>query len=112
MQRLGRRRVCTTQSTDLERQLQILAAPNIEAGVIAAEALEELLVDGEKPPRHGGGVHRLRGVLVPVPLPLRDAVPVELAHRGEVSKHTLLTSNSVRSVYYMKLIIIKYEYHK
>jgi len=38
----------------LEGQLQILAAPDIEAGIIGAQAIEELPVDGEETAGHCG----------------------------------------------------------
>lgn len=45
---------CATAHPCLERQLQILATPDIEAGVICAQTLEELSVNGEEAPSHGG----------------------------------------------------------
>lgn len=71
----------------LEGELEVLAAPDVEAGVVGAEALEEGLVDGEEAARHGGRLHGLGGVLVAGALPLRDGVPVELCkgRRGLVS---------------------------
>lgn len=62
----------------LEGELEVLAAPDVEAGVVGPEALEEGLVDGEETARHGGRLHGLGGVLVAGALPLRDGVPVEL----------------------------------
>ena len=62
----------------LEGELEVLAAPDVEAGVVGAEALEELAVDGEEAAGHGGARHRLGGAVVLLPLPVGDAVPVEL----------------------------------
>lgn len=50
---------CATAHPRLERQLQILASPDIEAGVICAQTLEELTVNGEEPSGHRGRVDRL-----------------------------------------------------
>lgn len=71
------------RSPDLEGELEVLAAPDVEAGVVGPEALEEGLVDGEETARHGGRLHGLGGVLVAGALPLRDGVPVELRKRAE-----------------------------
>ena len=49
----------------LEAQLEVLPAPDVEAGVVAAELLEELPVDGEEAAGHGGAVHWLRLVTPP-----------------------------------------------
>lgn len=38
----------------LEGQLQIFAAPDIETGIIGAQAIEELPVDGEETAGHCG----------------------------------------------------------
>ena len=48
----------------LEAQLEVLAAPDVEAGVVPAELLEELPVDGEEAAGHGGAVHWL-GLVTP-----------------------------------------------
>lgn len=37
----------------LEGQLQILAAPDVESGIVGAQAIEELPVDGEQSSGHG-----------------------------------------------------------
>ena len=62
----------------LEGQLEVLAAPDVEAGVVSAESLEELAVYGEETSGHGGTGDRLGGAVVLLPLAIGNAVPVEL----------------------------------
>ena len=62
----------------LEGQLEVLAAPDVEAGVVGAEALEELAIDGEEAAGHGGASDRLGGAVVLLTLAIGNAVPVEL----------------------------------
>ena len=57
----------------LEAQLEVLPAPDVEPGVVAAQRLEEVPVDGEESPGHGGAGHRLGRVVADI----RDHVPVE-----------------------------------
>lgn len=47
----------------LERELVLLAAPNFEALVVAAELEEELFADGEQTTGHDGALERPRRVL-------------------------------------------------
>lgn len=54
---------CATAHPRLEGQLQILTAPDIEAGIVGAQTLEELTVDGEQPACHCGRINRLRCAL-------------------------------------------------
>lgn len=62
----------------LEGELEVLAAPDVEAAVVGAESLEERLVDAEEAPRHGGAVHGLGRVRVSLLLALRHCMPVKL----------------------------------
>lgn len=74
----------------LEGKLEVLAAPDVESGVVGAQLLEEVLVDGEESAGHRRRPDRLRGVPVPLFLPLRDRVPVEL----QIQKRLSLPSDS------------------
>ena len=67
---------------DLEAELQILAAPDVEALIVGAQRLEPLAVNGEQTAGHGRRRHRVRRVWVKPLLPLRNGVPVELKHGG------------------------------
>ena len=77
----------------LEGQLEVLAAPDVEAGVVGSQALEELAVDGEEPPGHGGRGHGLGGAVVTLPLPLGDRVPVELEEE-RITRLVCFTGNA------------------
>ena len=62
----------------LEAELEVLAAPDVETVVVGPEPVEELLVDAEQSPGHGGRGHGLRRVRVLLLLVVGDGVPVEL----------------------------------
>ena len=62
----------------LEAELEVLAAPDVEAVVVGPEPVEKLLVDAEQSPGHGGRGHGLRRVRVLLLLVVGDGVPVEL----------------------------------
>ena len=66
----------------LEAQLEVLAAPDVEAGVVAAQPLEEVPVYGEEAPGHGGAGHRLGRVVTNIRdhVPVEDQIPVESSH--------------------------------
>lgn len=67
----------TTQNAYSERELEVLAAPNLHRRVVRADVLEVLARNGEQAARHCGRVHR-----VDVALPaVRAARLVGLRHR-------------------------------
>lgn len=75
----------TSTHPALERELEILAAPNVETTVVRAEALEECSIYREEATGHGWRPHGLCRILVPLFLPFRNRVPVELIQRNPVS---------------------------
>lgn len=80
----GRKQNClrTTAHPRFEGQLEILAAPYIETAVVSAETLEESSIDGEETPGHRRRPDWLGWIAVPLLLPLRDCVPVELTKKN------------------------------
>ena len=55
----------------LEGELEVLAAPDVEAVVVGTESVKELFVDAEQPSGHGGRGHRLGSVRVLLLLVIR-----------------------------------------
>lgn len=81
----------------LERQLEILSAPDVEARVVCSQTLEECLVNGEEASRHGGASHGLRAVIVSLLLTLGNAVPVELQGRKLVNVNDFRRLQDIRT---------------
>lgn len=72
----------TSAHPGLERQLEILAAPNVKAAVVRADPLEERSVYGKEAAGHRWRPNRFGRVFVPLFLPLRHRVPIELVDKG------------------------------
>lgn len=72
----------TSAHPGLERQLEVLAAPDVKAAVVRADPLEERSVYGEEAAGHRWRPNRFGRVFVPFLLLLRHRVPIELVDKG------------------------------
>jgi len=61
--RAGHNFKCASAHPGLKGQLQILTTPDIKAGIVGAQSLEELTVDGEEATSHCRRIDRLRCAL-------------------------------------------------
>lgn len=68
----------TTAHPGFKRQFEILATPDVKAAVVRADPLEEGSVDREEAAGHRRRPNGFGRVLVPLLLPLRYRVPIEL----------------------------------
>lgn len=75
-------KLLTSAHPSLEGELEVLAAPDVEAAVVGAEALEERPANGEEAARHRRRPDRLSRILVPLLLAIGHRVPVELTTPG------------------------------
>lgn len=72
----------TSAHPRFEGELEIFATPNIKPAVVRAETFKESSIYREKASSHRWWPHRLRWILVPLLLPLRNSVPIELIQKS------------------------------